>query len=116
MTKSFIPQGYKSTLSLYETQDAISFIKREFQDSLARALHLKRVSAPLFVQPETGLNDNLNGYERPVGFDIPFTGKDAQVVQSLAKWKRMALYRYDFHPGNGLYTDCLLYTSPSPRD
>ena len=105
MTKSFIPQGYKPTLSLYETQDAISFIKREFQDSLARALHLKRVSAPLFVQPETGLNDNLNGYERPVGFDIPFTGKDAQVVQSLAKWKRMALYRYDFHPGNGLYTD-----------
>lgn len=105
MTKSFIPQGYKSTLSLYETQDAISFIKREFQDNLARALHLKRVSAPLFVQPETGLNDNLNGYERPVGFDIPFTGKDAQVVQSLAKWKRMALYRYDFHPGNGLYTD-----------
>ena len=88
MTKSFIPQGYKPTLSLYETQDAISFIKREFQDSLARALHLKRVSAPLFVQPETGLNDNLNGYERPVGFDIPFTGKDAQVVQSLAKWKR----------------------------
>ena len=105
MTKSFIPQGYKPTLSLYETQDAISFIKREFQDNLARALHLKRVSAPLFVQPETGLNDNLNGYERPVGFDIPFTGKDAQVVQSLAKWKRMALYRYDFHPGNGLYTD-----------
>ena len=78
MTKSFIPQGYKPTLSLYETQDAISFIKREFQDSLARALHLKRVSAPLFVQPETGLNDNLNGYERPVGFDIPYTGKDAQ--------------------------------------
>ena len=70
MTKSFIPQGYKPTLSLYETQDAISFIKREFQDSLARALHLKRVSAPLFVQPETGLNDNLNGYERPVGFDL----------------------------------------------
>ena len=103
--KTFIPEGYKPSMSLYETQDAISFIKREFQDSLARALHLKRVSAPLFVQPESGLNDNLNGFERPVGFDIPYTQKDAQVVQSLAKWKRMALYRYDFHPGNGLYTD-----------
>ena len=103
--KTFIPEGYKPSMSLYETQDAISFIKREFQDSLARALHLKRVSAPLFVQPESGLNDNLNGFERPVGFDIPYTKKDAQVVQSLAKWKRMALYRYDFHPGNGLYTD-----------
>ena len=103
--KTFIPEGYKPSMSLYETQDAISFIKREFQDSLARALHLKRVSAPLFVQPESGLNDNLNGFERPVGFDIPYTKKNAQVVQSLAKWKRMALYRYDFHPGNGLYTD-----------
>ena len=103
--KTFIPEGYKPSMSLYETQDAISFIKREFQDSLARALHLKRVSAPLFVQPESGLNDNLNGFERPVGFDTPYTKKDAQVVQSLAKWKRMALYRYDFHPGNGLYTD-----------
>ena len=103
--KTFIPEGYKPSMSLYETQDAISFIKREFQESLARALHLKRVSAPLFVQPESGLNDNLNGFERPVGFDIPYTQKDAQVVQSLAKWKRMALYRYDFHPGNGLYTD-----------
>ncbi|MBQ3132345.1 MAG: aspartate--ammonia ligase [Clostridia bacterium] len=103
--KTFIPEGYKPSMSLYETQDAISFIKREFQESLARALHLKRVSAPLFVQPESGLNDNLNGFERPVGFDIPYTKKDAQVVQSLAKWKRMALYRYDFHPGNGLYTD-----------
>jgi len=105
MTKTFIPAGYTPQMSLYETQDAISFIKREFQDSLSRALHLKRVTAPLFVEPESGLNDNLNGVERPVGFDIPYTSKDAQVVQSLAKWKRMALYRYDFHPGNGLYTD-----------
>ena len=103
--KTFIPEGYKPSMSLYETQDAISFIKREFQDSLARALHLKRVSAPLFVQPESGLNDNLNGFERPVGFDIPYTKKDAQVVQSLAKWKRMALYRYDVYPGKGIYTD-----------
>ena len=105
MTKSFIPQGYKPTLSLYETQDAISFIKREFQDNLARALHLKRVSAPLFVQPETGLNDNLNGYERPVSFDIPDVGAEAQVVHSLAKWKRLALKRYQFNVGKGLFTD-----------
>ena len=101
MTKSFIPQGYKPTLSLYETQDAISFIKREFQDSLARALHLKRVSAPLFVQPETGLNDNLNGYERPVGFDIPFTGKDAQVVQSLAMKSWTTCTPYTWISGTG---------------
>ena len=74
MTKSFIPQGYKPTLSLYETQDAISFIKREFQDSLARALHLKRVSAPLFVQPETGLNDNLNGYRGEIARSTPSEG------------------------------------------
>lgn len=105
MGKSNIPAGYISALGLYETQDAISFIKREFQESLARALHLKRVSAPLFVDPDTGLNDNLNGIERPVSFDIPDAGKEAQVVQSLAKWKRMALYRYGFRPGNGLYTD-----------
>ena len=105
MSKTVIPQGYKSTMTLYETQDAISVIKRAFQDSLARALRLKRVSAPLFVQPQSGLNDDLNGVERPVGFDIPAAQTDAQVVHSLAKWKRMALYRYDFFPGKGLYTD-----------
>ncbi|MDO5110740.1 MAG: aspartate--ammonia ligase [Clostridia bacterium] len=105
MNRTVIPENYASDMSLYETQDAISFIKRTFQDSLSRALHLKRVSAPLFVESCTGLNDNLNGVERPVGFDIPATGKDGQVVQSLAKWKRMALYRYDFRPGKGLYTD-----------
>ncbi|MDD4075962.1 MAG: aspartate--ammonia ligase [Eubacteriales bacterium] len=105
MNKTVIPEHYASDMSLYETQDAISFIKRTFQDSLSRALHLKRVSAPLFVESYTGLNDNLNGVERPVGFDVPATGKEGQVVQSLAKWKRMALYRYDFRPGKGLYTD-----------
>ncbi len=105
MGKTTIPQNYKSEMSLYETQDAISFIKRTFQDSLSRALHLKRVSAPLFVESYTGLNDNLNGVERPVSFDIPDAKKDGQVVHSLAKWKRMALYRYDFRPGKGLYTD-----------
>lgn len=105
MANTCIPAGYKSTMTLYETQDAIAVVKRTFQDSLARALRLKRVSAPLFVAPQSGLNDDLNGVERPVTFDIPCAQTDAQVVHSLAKWKRMALYRYDFHPGKGLYTD-----------
>lgn len=105
MSKTYIPKDYTSQMSLYETQDAISFIKRSFQDSLSRALHLKRVSAPLFVESYTGLNDNLNGVERPVCFDIPDAKKDGQVVHSLAKWKRMALYSYDFRPGKGIYTD-----------
>ena len=101
MSKTFIPAGYEPKLSLYETQAAISLIKRTFQDHLAQALNLKRVSAPLFVEPATGLNDDLNGVERPVSFDIPAAGMDAQVVHSLAKWKRMALYRYDFQSGQG---------------
>ena len=105
MSKTYIPAGYRPTMTLYDTQDAIALIKRNFQDSLARALRLKRVTAPLFVVPESGLNDNLNGVERPVRFDIPSAGCDAEVVHSLAKWKRMALYRYDFRPGKGLYTD-----------
>ena len=105
MSSIIIPKGYETKLSLYETQHSISLIKRVFQDSLAQALHLKRVSAPLFVDPATGLNDDLNGVERPVTFDIPDAHTDAAVVQSLAKWKRMALWRYDFHPGKGIYTD-----------
>lgn len=105
MNKVLIPDGYHPRLTLYETQAAISLIKRVFQDSLSLALNLKRVSAPLFVDPATGLNDDLSGVERPVSFDIPATKIDAQVVQSLAKWKRMALHRYDFHPGKGIYTD-----------
>ena len=105
MGKSYIPEGYAPHLSLYQTQSAISLIKRVFQDSLAHSLHLKRVSAPLFVEPSSGLNDDLSGVERPVSFDIPFAGADAQVVHSLAKWKRMALYRYDILPGKGIYTD-----------
>ncbi len=100
-----IPKGYCPTMTLYETQDAIGFIKREFQDSLSRALRLKRVSAPLFVRPDSGLNDDLNGVERPVSFDIPCAGVEAQVVHSLAKWKRYALHRYEFREGKGLYTD-----------
>ena len=105
MGSSFIPQGYQPHLSLYQTQRAISLIKRVFQDSLAHALHLERVSAPLFVEPGSGLNDNLNGVERPVSFDIPDVGATGQVVHSLAKWKRLALKRYDFKPGKGLFTD-----------
>ena len=105
MGSSFIPKGYQPHLSLYQTQSAISLIKRVFQDSLARSLNLKRVSAPLFVEPTSGLNDDLSGVERPVRFDVPYAKADAEVVHSLAKWKRMALYRYDIHPGKGIYTD-----------
>lgn len=105
MNTVIIPDGYTSQLNLYDTQSAIALIKRSFQDSLAAALNLKRVSAPLFVEPFTGLNDNLSGVERPVSFDAPATQSTAEVVQSLAKWKRMALYRYDFRAGKGLYTD-----------
>ena len=100
-----IPDGYTSALSLYDTQMAIGMLKRAFEDRLTRALNVKRVSAPLFVDPQTGLNDNLNGTERPVSFDIPAAGTNGEVVHSLAKWKRMALYRYGFKPGEGLYTD-----------
>ncbi|GAE87029.1 aspartate--ammonia ligase [Acetivibrio straminisolvens] len=105
MKKTVIPEGYKSLLNLYETQTAIGMIKRIFEDELKKALNLRRVSAPLFVDPKTGLNDNLNGVERPVSFDILQTKTEAQIVHSLAKWKRMALHRYGFKPGEGLYTD-----------
>ena len=105
MSKIFIPEGYHSKLKPYETQSAIAVLRKTFEDCLCRALDLTRVSAPLFVDPKTGLNDDLNGVERPVSFDIKETGKEAQVVHSLAKWKRMALYRYAFPVGKGLYTD-----------
>lgn len=105
MAKTLCPKGYQSLLSVYETQTAIGILKRAFEDRLSRALNLKRVSAPLFVEPWTGLNDDLNGVERPVQFDILATGTDAQIVHSLAKWKRMALHQYGFHVGEGLYTD-----------
>ena len=101
----YIPEGYKPALDLYDTQRAITFIKDAFQNQLSLNLDLKRVSAPLFLTQESGLNDNLNGYERPVSFDIPSVGTTAEVVHSLAKWKRWALGRYDFHVGKGLYTD-----------
>ena len=105
MSKIVIPEGYKTPLSVYEMQRAIEFIKSNFQVNLGQALNLRRVSAPLFVDENSGLNDNLNGVERPVSFDIPDVGHNAQVVQSLAKWKRLALKRYDFKPGKGLFTD-----------
>ena len=105
MNKIFIPQGYKPLLDEYNKQRAIAYIKQTFQTEFAAALELKRVSAPLFVPEDSGLNDNLNGYERPVSFDVPAIGVNAQVVHSLAKWKRLALKRYDFAVGNGLYTD-----------
>ena len=105
MNKLYIPAGYSPKLDVYRTQKAIAFIKRTFQDRLASALHLKRVSAPLFVTEASGLNDNLNGFERPVSFDIPAVGESGQVVHSLAKWKRLALKEYRFYVGNGLYTD-----------
>ena len=105
MNKIYIPEGYRPALDAYDTQRAIAFIKRNFQEEFANALNLKRVSAPLFVTENSGLNDNLSGVERPVSFDIPAVGTEAQVVHSLAKWKRLALKRYNFSVGGGLYTD-----------
>ena len=101
------PAGYRaeSSLSLFETQAAISFVKDTFERNLCEALSLTRVSAPLFVECGTGLNDDLNGVERAVRFDIRAAKKDAEVVHSLAKWKREALWRYGFPVGQGLYTD-----------
>ena len=100
-------ENYRPRLNLYETQSAIGFIKQTFQFELSRRLHLMRATAPLFVDPATGLNDDLSGIERPVAFDIPgVPGVEcAQVVHSLAKWKRQALGEYGFQPDTGLWTD-----------
>ena len=106
MNHVIIPAGYKPVLDEYDTQRAIEHIKRTFQREFAADLNLKRVSAPLFVTDASGLNDNLSGVERPVSFDVPaLEGARAEVVHSLAKWKRLALKRYHFSVGNGLYTD-----------
>lgn len=102
---TILPESYQPVLGLYETQKAIGLIKNIFQVKLCAALHLKRVTAPLFVDPATGLNDDLNGVERPVSFDIPAVGREGQVVHSLAKWKRLALHDYNFYVGNGLVAD-----------
>ncbi|MBO6146530.1 MAG: aspartate--ammonia ligase [Lachnospiraceae bacterium] len=100
-----IPENYRSALDIKQTQVAIKEVKDHFERSLAKHLNLTRVSAPLFVTPESGLNDNLNGVERPVSFDVLETGTTVEIVQSLAKWKRLALGKYGFEPGEGLYTD-----------
>ena len=101
-----IPQGYQSALDIRETEVAIKKVKDFFEKALAANLNLTRVSAPLFVDPDSGLNDNLNGVERPVSFDIlEQNGRVAEIVHSLAKWKRHALGRYGFAHGEGLYTD-----------
>lgn len=101
----YVPEGYVPKIGLRETQAAIKTIKDFFQRELTRQLHLTRVSAPLFVTPESGLNDNLNGVERPVAFDLKEGNRSAEIVHSLAKWKRYALKQYGFLPGEGLYTD-----------
>ena len=105
MSKISLPENYQSLLGLYDTQKAIGLIKTIFQEKICMALHLKRVTAPLFVMQGSGLNDDLNGVERPVAFDVPCLNQEAEVVHSLAKWKRYALYKYGFRPGQGLVTD-----------
>ena len=105
MINLIIPPDYKSRLTLYETQTAIGMLKRLFEDNLARALNLKRVSAPLFVERKTGLNDDLSGIDRPVDFEIKESRQHVEIVHSLAKWKRVALHKYGFPVGEGIYTD-----------
>lgn len=105
MAKLIIPENYRSALTLRETQHAIKFVKDTFQKALAFAVTLDRVTAPLIVRKDSGINDDLNGVERKVDFDIKLDGSEAEVVQSLAKWKRMALYRYSYSVGEGIYTD-----------
>lgn len=101
----YLPQDYENLLNIIDTEIAIKTAKDCFEKNLAEALSLTRVSAPLFVEADSGLNDDLNGTERPVAFDILETKKDMQIVHSLAKWKRLALKRYGFPSGTGLYTD-----------
>ena len=105
MSTKIIPQIYKPIFEKLEAQKAIKLIKDTFEKQLAHNLNLIRVSAPLMVPSDTGVNDLLNGYERPVEFDVKETKRNLQIVQSLAKWKRMALKKYGFKPGEGLYTD-----------
>ena len=105
MNRIVIPEQYKPALGGYDLQCAIGYIKHGFQAELERSLRLKRVSAPLFVSADSGLNDDLSGTERPVAFDIPAIGKEGQIVHSLAKWKRLALKKYGFQMHEGLYAD-----------
>lgn len=107
MADLIVPKDYTQPLNVYQMQRAIEFIKERFQRALGAALNLKRVSAPLILRADSGLNDDLSGTERPVSFDVPALGdgSEIQVAQSLAKWKRWALRRYDFYEGKGLYCD-----------
>ena len=100
-----IPKNYNPVLDLRDTEIAIKLVKDFFEQELSKALNLTRVSAPIMVHPESGLNDNLNGVERPVSFDVLETGQQVEIVHSLAKWKRLALKTYGFAAGEGLYTD-----------
>ena len=105
VTKTYLPEHYRPKLDIMQTEIAIKLVKDTFERELAEKLHLTRVSAPLFVRRSSGLNDNLNGVERPVSFDIADIGEEVEIVHSLAKWKRVALRRYGFGPNTGLYTD-----------
>ena len=105
LSKLQLPEGYRPALDILQTEIAIKLVKDTFERELAQKLHLTRVSAPLFVRKNSGINDNLNGVERPVSFDISDIGEEVEIVHSLAKWKRLALKRYHFGPNTGLYTD-----------
>lgn len=105
MEQLILPAGYKADLNLHDTQIAIKTVNDFFQQTLAQKLNLLRVSAPVFVNQASGLNDNLNGVERPVSFDIKGQDQEAEIVHSLAKWKRYALKKYGFKEGEGLYTE-----------
>ena len=101
-----LPENYDPHMTVRETQEAIKYIRDTFQREFGKEMNLERISAPLFVEKSSGLNDNLNGVERPVQFDVAgIPGETVEVVHSLAKWKRMALKKYDFEPGEGLYTN-----------
>ncbi len=105
LSKVQLPEGYRPALDILQTEIAIKLVKDTFERELAQKLHLTRVSAPLFVRKNSGINDDLNGVERPVSFDISDIGEEVEIVHSLAKWKRLALKRYNFGPNTGLYTD-----------
>ncbi len=105
MSKVIVPKDYHTRLSIYDMQKAIGLVHTIFERNLSNALHISRVSAPLFLEASTGLNDDLSGVERKVSFDIREDGRECEVVQSLAKWKRQALRDYNFYAGHGLYTD-----------
>ena len=105
MRKLYVPDGYKPKMSLRQTQKAIKTIKDTFQTEFAGALNLDRITAPVIVRSDSGINDDLNGVERKVHFDLKEMDCQVEVVQSLAKWKRFALHRYGYEPGEGIYTD-----------